>query len=283
MGPSLRSTGLRVRSFFLCSRLCLFPSARAISKASISRQDHALLGLHPVSISSSFANSIPFATKDTHCSILITSTTAIMKVATSMTMGSALLLAIVSAPLSALARPHKVDRSEYLANVNSIHETLVKYAHVLDDKELDALDEVFTEDGAYIIPSLDIDAQGIPAIVEFEKSILTLPGVTTMHQTGTESYEINLKKGTAKTVVYLDTAINGYKVNSTMHSHVVFDDELVRVKNGDFYPELQWRIKKRSTRVLVCSFHLSFSSCLPLPPFGLSSPCQVAQISPLHI
>lgn len=177
------------------------------------------------------------------------------------------LLLLLSSPLTALAKSKDKDEykkcaaTEYLADVDSIKNTIAEYAYALDLKEYERLDAIFTANATYTIEIAFGTVTGAAAI---KAKIAELTGTARVqHLFATESLKIDSAAGTAQGLVLMIEAVYGFiGPNVTNSNHGYWIDTFERTRNGDHYPQLQWRFASREFKELVRPFFLLF---LPIP------------------
>jgi SnoaL-like domain len=152
---------------------------------------------------------------------------------------------LLSLPLSALAK--KGDAISYLSNVHSIRQTINLYPLALDFKQLDRLDALFTPNATYSIPITFGTVYGVEAKIRE----ITGPGQT-QHLFATETLDIDSEAGTATGIVYLAETVFGLlgpNVTNTFNGY--FNDKFERTREGEHWPELEWRFTSREFVPLV--------------------------------
>ncbi|KAI9673616.1 MAG: hypothetical protein M1817_002253 [Caeruleum heppii] len=158
----------------------------------------------------------------------------------------ALLLTLVSTPL--VHANH--DAVQYLADVDAIRHTLFRYPQAIDSKAYDIMEELFTPDATYSLSPAVPAVTGVAAI----KNVIASASrdAKTQHFMGTEVIDLDRKRGTATSVVYLLGTFYGQGgVNRTTNAYGFFKDELVRTNSAGHYPDLQWRFKSRAFTLLL--------------------------------
>ncbi|KAF7504475.1 hypothetical protein GJ744_002155 [Endocarpon pusillum] len=158
-----------------------------------------------------------------------------------------LLPLLLCAPISAFA---KDSTNQYLSDVHSIRQTINLYPLAVDYKELDRLDALFTPNATYSIPLTFGTVYGIEAIKE--KIRETTGTAKTQHLFASETLTVDSKAGTATGKVYLLETIFGLlgpNVTNTFNGY--FNDNFVRTRRGDHWPELEWRFTSREFIPLI--------------------------------
>jgi SnoaL-like domain len=168
-----------------------------------------------------------------------------------------LLPLLLSLPLSTLAKNGKRDAIAYLSDVHSIRQTINLYPLALDFKELDRLDALFTENATYSISTTFGTVYGVEAI---KAKIREVTGdAQTQHLFATETLDVDSEAGTATGNVYLLETVFGLlgpNVTNTFNGY--FNDKFKRTREGEHWPELEWRFSSREFIPLVSD---GFSLC----------------------
>jgi SnoaL-like domain len=155
---------------------------------------------------------------------------------------------LLSLPFSALAK--KGDAISYLSDVHSIRQTINLYPLALDFKQLDRLDALFTPNATYSIPITFGTVYGVEAI---KAKIREITGpAQTQHLFATETLDIDSAAGTATGIVYLAETVFGLlgpNVTNTFNGY--FNDKFERTREGEYWPELEWRFTSREFVPLV--------------------------------
>ncbi len=122
-----------------------------------------------------------------------------------------------------------------------ITELLARYAIALDRRELDAVGELFTEDGQATYSGNRLDP-GRAAIVAYLQPLVEVP--MTQHVIGTPSITVDGDTATATSyaiVTFVREAEDGG--HTAVHRGLSYDDQLVRTADG-------WRFKERFHQAL---------------------------------
>ena len=160
-------------------------------------------------------------------------------------------LLLLSLSFSAFATSSKPSSAtSYLSDVHSIRQTINLYPLALDFKDLDRLDALFTPNASYSIPITFGTVYGITAI---KTKIREVTGnASTQHLFATETLDVDSEAGTATGNVYLLETVYGLlgpNVTNTFNGY--FNDKFERTKNGEHWPELEWRFSSREFISLV--------------------------------
>jgi len=122
-----------------------------------------------------------------------------------------------------------------------ITELLARYAIALDRRELDAVGELFTEDGQATYSGTRLDP-GRAAIVAYLQPLVDVP--MTQHMIGLPSITIDGDTATATSyaiVTFVRDADDGG--HTAVHRGLSYDDRLVRTADG-------WRFQERFHQAL---------------------------------
>ncbi|WP_404434296.1 nuclear transport factor 2 family protein [Microbacterium lacus] len=120
-----------------------------------------------------------------------------------------------------------------LSDSEQITRLIYLYGHVIDDKEWDRLDEIFTDDGEFEIEGTDHHVSGLAAIDRFMRGIVHplahfSTNVIVDHDEGSDTARARVK-------LFAPRA-NGTCAIATYH------DDIARTENG-------WRFRRRLVKV----------------------------------
>lgn len=122
-----------------------------------------------------------------------------------------------------------------MSDHEEIERTIHNYGYVIDGKEWHRLDELFVEDGAFVVEGTPIDVRGLPAIEKFMRSFPVQP----------------LAHFTTNIVIDIDDDGQHARARSTVFGPLAdgtatigrYADRLVRTAHG-------WRIERRAVVVI---------------------------------
>lgn len=179
------------------------------------------------------------------------------------TAASALAIGLFSSPIAAQDKS-ALEALTYLTDMDAIRQTILRYPLAIDERDFAGFENLFIPSAQYMMPNLYPTITGASNIRRsIEASVV---GVTTQHMVGSEAIDIRMRNGAAKAISnFIETIHTVGPINKTTVAHGRFEDELIRTKNGSYYPAREWRFKSRSFSLVVRSF----------PHFPVSSPLQI--------
>ena len=159
---------------------------------------------------------------------------------------------------------------KYLANYNSILQTINAYPHGLDLKNYQATANLYTDDGCTRIPILKINTCG-PA--NLEKAFIAAdnpPGRTisalirTQHDFSTITVEIAPDGKSVVALTYLTEFLYAqFNATGKTAASGYFNMSLVKTHDGEHNPELQWKFNETIFAPFVCpTFDVSGSQLM---------------------
>jgi ketosteroid isomerase-like protein len=118
-----------------------------------------------------------------------------------------------------------------------LHELIARYAHLLDLGGTDRLGEIYTEDARFVVAALDVDIQGLPALIEFFG--VTMAQMSSVRHVITNIFTDATGNDTADLHAYLQIVDGAAKAITTVG---VYHDNCVRTPAG-------WRVAVRTVRM----------------------------------
>lgn len=118
----------------------------------------------------------------------------------------------------------------------ALHELIARYAHLLDLGGVDRLGEIYTADARFTVPALDVDIQGLPALIDFFRA--TMAQMSTVRHVITNVFTEATGKDTADLHAYLQIVDGASKAITTVG---VYHDRCVRTSAG-------WRVVIRKVQ-----------------------------------
>jgi hypothetical protein len=115
----------------------------------------------------------------------------------------------------------------------ALHELIARYAHLLDLGGVDRLGEIYTPDARFQVPALDVDIEGLPALVDFFRA--TMAQMSTVRHIITNVFTEATGTNTADLHAYLQIVDGATKAITTVG---VYHDHCVRTPTG-------WRVVVR--------------------------------------
>jgi len=119
----------------------------------------------------------------------------------------------------------------------ALHELIARYAHLLDLGGTHRLGEIYTEDARFIVAALDVDIQGLQALIEFFGA--TMAQMSTVRHVITNIFTEATGKDSADLHAYLQIIDGAAKAITTVG---VYHDNCVRTPAG-------WRVAVRNVRM----------------------------------
>lgn len=147
-------------------------------------------------------------------------------------------------------KPSKDATTRYLSDVHSIRQTLNLYPLALDFKDLNRLDALFTPNATYSIPITFGTVYGLAAIKDKIREVTG--NASTQHLFATETLQVDSERGTATGNIYLAETVFGLlgpNVTNTFNGY--FNDKFERTREGEHWPQLEWRFSSREFIPLV--------------------------------
>lgn len=118
----------------------------------------------------------------------------------------------------------------------ALHELIARYAHLLDLGGIDRLGEIYTQDARFTVPALDVDIQGLPALIDFFRA--TMAQMSTVRHVITNVFADATGRDTADVHAYLQIVDAATRAITTVG---VYHDHCVRTPAG-------WRVAVRKVR-----------------------------------
>ena len=112
----------------------------------------------------------------------------------------------------------------------TLHELIARYAHLLDLGGVDRLGEIYAEDARFCVPALDVDINGLPALIDFFRA--TMAQMSTVRHVISNVFVEATGKDMADVHAYLHIVDAATKAITTVG---VYHDNCVRTAAG-------WRV-----------------------------------------
>jgi len=118
----------------------------------------------------------------------------------------------------------------------ALHELIARYAHLLDLGGVDRLGEIYTQDARFVVAALDVDIQGLPALIDFFDATMAQ---STVRHIITNVFTEATGQDTADLHAYLQIVDSATKAITTVG---VYHDNCIRTPAG-------WRVAVRNVQV----------------------------------
>ena len=133
------------------------------------------------------------------------------------------------------------DRISVILDKFEIQELLTAYAHAIDERDIDALDDMFTPDAEIDYSSTGGMKGGLGEIKPFLNASLALFKAS-QHYVTNPKITLTGDTASSKCLLFNPMVMDRDGVSHTLFIGAWYHDELVRTENG-------WRISKRSQRL----------------------------------